>query len=285
MRTPQVAAMPRLITGIRTVLCLATWVGCESTSPSSLVEYSLTGTVYDTARRPLAEVHIGVAAGSRVGVSAVSDGAGHYELPGTFTGAQVLRAEKPGFAPVTILHHSSVSGPSRRDIYLTNPETADVSGDWTVTLIANSSCTEIPEAIRTRSYRGSIRLENYPPHHFDLKLQSDALTSNWSNNISVSVSGTDARFEIEAWDWGLGIVEDLVSRDPCSSGGRAADRRVTRRWLAPSRAGSNTRTTLARHRWESSSVSPFNWKRSDGEPGAAVSINCTASIARLANRS
>ena len=209
MRTPQVAAMPRLITGIRTVLCLATWVGCESTSPSSLVEYSLTGTVYDTARRPLAEVHIGVAAGSRVGVSAVSDGAGHYELPGTFTGAQVLRAEKPGFAPVTILHHSSVSGPSRRDIYLTNPETADVSGDWTVTLIANSSCTEIPEAIRTRSYRGSIRLENYPPHHFDSKLQSDALTSNWSNNISVSVSGTDARFEIEAWDWGLGIVEDL----------------------------------------------------------------------------
>ena len=287
MLTPQVAAMPRLITRIGTVLWLATCVGCESTSPSSapsLLERTgprwlntlLTGTVYDTARRPLAEVHIGVAEGSRVGVSAVSDGAGHYELPGTFTGALVLRAEKPGYAPVTIGHQPPpFSGPSRRDIYLTNPETADVTGDWSVTLIANSSCTEIPEAIRTRFYRGSIRLKNYPPHHFDLKLQSDTLSSNWSNNISrLSLRhrrpvrnrrrGTGDSASSKTW----------VSRDHCSSGGRAADRWVTRRWLASSREGSNTRTTLARHRWESN-VSPFNWKRSDGEPGAAVSIDCT----------
>ena len=180
MLTPQVAAMPRLLAGIGTVLWLATCVGCESTSPSSapsllepvpgpsLVEYSVTGTVYDTARRPLAEVHIGVAEGSRVGVSAVSDGAGHYELPGTFTGSLVLRAEKPGYAPVTIGHQPPpFSGSSRRDIYLTNPETPDVTGDWSVTLIANGSCTEIPEAIRTRFYGGSIRLKNYPPHPLD----------------------------------------------------------------------------------------------------------------------
>ena len=42
-----------------------------------------------------------------------------------------------------------------------------------------------------------------------LKLQSDTLSSNWSNNIFVSVSVIDARFEIEAWDWGLGISENL----------------------------------------------------------------------------
>ncbi len=172
------------------------------------MRYSLTGTVYDTLRRPLADVQIRVAGGSRVGVSAVSDGAGRYELPGIFTGGVVLIAEKPGYTPDTIFLQPPVSGPIRRDIYLTNPET-DVTGDWTVTIIANDSCTEIPEAIRTRLYKGWIRLWNYPPHHFDLKLQSDTLFSHWSNNISVSAFGPDARFEIEAWDWGLGIAEDL----------------------------------------------------------------------------
>jgi hypothetical protein len=96
----------------------------------------------------------------------------------------------------------------------TNPPSAPSGapaslGDWTVTLVADGSCTEIPEAVRARRYMGSSRRMGHPPHVFELDLQSETLFAHWSNNILVSVSGTEARFEIESWDWGIGIAEDL----------------------------------------------------------------------------
>lgn len=204
---------PRLVL-VMPMVCLTICVGCESTrtvpvTPSP-VGYSLAGTVYDAALRPLAEVRIETVEGSRVGVSAVSDGAGHYELAGTFTGAVVLRAEKPGYSPITVRHEPPASPSSRsiRDIHLTDSESGNLTGDWTVTLMANASCKEIPETVRTRSYTASIR-SSARPHHFEIQLYGATLYKHWSNRISVSLSGTAGRFEIEAWDWGLGIAEDL----------------------------------------------------------------------------
>jgi hypothetical protein len=175
----------------------------------SLNEFSLAGTIYDTIRRPLSDVLIQVVEGPRMGASSVSDLAGHYELPGPFVGAVVLKAEKPGFTPVTIHHRSAVSGPSHRDIFLPSPETVELAGLWSVTLAATASCKEIPEAIRTRLYMAHPIGLQYRPHAFDVRLGSDTLFRHWTNTIVASVSGTDASFEIPAWDWGVGIAEDL----------------------------------------------------------------------------
>jgi hypothetical protein len=166
--------------------------------------------VYDTVRRPLADVQINVAEGARTPVSVLTDGAGRYEVPGTLTGPVVLTAEKAGYVPSTDRLTMNLSGQIRRDMYLMGNDTVDPTGGWSVTLIANDSCRDMPEESRTRSYIGTIiGARNYPPSSFDLKLQSDTIVPHWSNNIVISVSRTDAHFDIPAWDWGLGIAEDL----------------------------------------------------------------------------
>ena len=48
-----------------------------------------------------------------------------------------------------------------------------------------------------------------PATPLDLQLQSNTLFPNSINKIAVSVSGTEARFEIDSWDWGIGVAEDL----------------------------------------------------------------------------
>lgn len=210
----------RLLNRITTVLSLATCLGCDSASPASApspvppptpapFEFSLSGTVYNTAWRPLAGALIQVVAGSGSGASAVSDLAGHYELPGPFTGSIILLAEKPGYAPVTIEHRASVSGQSQRDFVLLTPETADLAGEWSVRFEASDSCQEIPDAIRTRVYMASIERARYPPHEFSVRLRGGMLIPHWSNEILIAAAGGDARISIPAWDWGVGIAEDL----------------------------------------------------------------------------
>jgi hypothetical protein len=166
----------------------------------------VSGTAYDTANRPLSDVLIQVV-GGQPRVSTVTDLAGRYELPGTFTEPLVLRAEKPGYVPVTVRHWSALPGPTRRDIFF--PDQLDLVGEWSITVTAHDSCHEIPQEVRTRVYMASIHLMQYSPLAFEIRLRGATLVSHWSNTVWVLPSGADARFEIPAWDWGLGIAEDL----------------------------------------------------------------------------
>jgi len=206
---------------IGAVVCLAAGVGCGSSSPAPgpspplppapiappAPGFSLAGKAHDTARRPLPEVLIQVVEGASVGLSAVSDLNGQFEFPGTFTGAIALRAEKPGYSPVMIELNSVFSAAVHRDIFLQDVRTADLTGEWTLTLTANESCEEIPGAVRTRRYMASVGAAQYPPGTFDVQLRSPTLVSHWTNTIQASVSGADAWFNIPSWDWGVGIAE------------------------------------------------------------------------------
>ncbi len=103
------AAITRLVNTM-SVLMLVMGIGCESPTResnlpppqpapplSSPAGYSLSGTVRDTANRFISDARVHVVEGSQVGVSTMTDTSGRFELPGTFTGVVVVRAEKAGY--------------------------------------------------------------------------------------------------------------------------------------------------------------------------------------------
>lgn len=101
----------------RYLLAILLGLGCSDSHPAAQTapvnpEFSLSGTVHDTAFRPLVNVTIEVFGGPRNGVNATTDASGHYAFSGTFTNTVSLRASKDGYVPVIkSAAASSTSGP------------------------------------------------------------------------------------------------------------------------------------------------------------------------------
>ncbi len=114
--------MTRLVKTTYVLLLPLLGIGCESPtwpaplppspSPQPQAEYSVAGTVQDTAYRFIPDVRIQVVEGSAVGVSTMSDPSGRFALPGAFTGEIVVRAEKAGYISETqrVRHGPSFRG-------------------------------------------------------------------------------------------------------------------------------------------------------------------------------
>jgi hypothetical protein len=138
-------------------------------SPSSvapaLQEFRLSGAVSDTANRPLLGSKVEVMDGSRAGTVATTDEAGHFSMPGTFTGNITLTASKDGYVretrPVVSsglpLPQGNAGGGWELAFYL-EPigPSANVAGVYTATFTADSMCTNLPVEARSRSYTATI---------------------------------------------------------------------------------------------------------------------------------
>jgi hypothetical protein len=125
-----------------------------STPPTATQEpFSLSGEVYDIAGRPLGAARIEVTSGTRAGASATTDDAGRFSIPGTFSGAIAVTASKDGFVSSTKTFSQYV-----RHVFSLEPATqsADVTGVYTLTLTADSSCRSVPEQARRRTYTATI---------------------------------------------------------------------------------------------------------------------------------
>jgi hypothetical protein len=102
--------------------------------------------------------------GSRAGTIAMTDESGHFSMPGTFTGNITLTASKDGYvretrpvAPIgaplpgtaggswEVAFHLEPLGPS-----------VNVAGAYTLTLTADSACTNLPAEARMRTYTVTI---------------------------------------------------------------------------------------------------------------------------------
>ena len=118
----------------------------------------------DTAYRPLAGARIEVVDGASAGVSAVSDADGQFALSGRFTAATQFRATREGHESRTQPWNCSVAvclGANNAQpwlgFYLTVLEpTVNIAGDYALTFIADSACTDLPEIARRRSYRATV---------------------------------------------------------------------------------------------------------------------------------
>lgn len=140
----------------------------SSTSPpdSQSGTIQLAGSVTDAAWRPLAGARVEVVEGPQAGLSTTTDANGDYFLRGSFDDATRFRATKDGHAP------STFSLPPACDpcnphwwIHFALEALApkpNLAGDYSLTVVANSTCAALPDAVRSRTYEATVTLQAGP---------------------------------------------------------------------------------------------------------------------------
>jgi hypothetical protein len=139
--------------------------------PASSVVTFISGYVQDGAFRPLSGVTLQVVDGPQAGASTLSDASGEFSFRGTFTAGTTLRATKDGFATVAqTLDLSNVSGSSAFTsftLFSLAPAVHLESGDYDLTVVADSSCDQIPADLRTVSFPATVTsAPDHPPLFF-----------------------------------------------------------------------------------------------------------------------
>lgn len=123
--------------------------------------FSLAGDVRDTASRPLKDASVTVVNGPRAGTTAMTDDAGRFSMPGTFTQSAITAvASKEGYSPVT-WNFPTPGRPAEGGKWVAfrlEPlaPSANLTGEYTLTLTTDKACTTLPEEARTRTYTASV---------------------------------------------------------------------------------------------------------------------------------
>ena len=193
-------------------------LGCSDSNPAvptvpANPEFSLSGMVHDTAFRPLANVIIEVVGGPRNGANATTDPSGRYAFSGTFTSTVSLRASKDGYVPVVKSATASVtSGPQDLSFSLEQiASSANIAGEYTLTLSADASCTDLPAVARTRSYPATITRDasSLSSQFYKISLNAGIFyPSNLNSSLTAGVAGSAVR--VMSFDYGIGIAEQVA---------------------------------------------------------------------------
>ena len=160
----------------------------------------IAGTVYDSALRPLAGARVELLDGPQAGMSATSNAQGGFSLTGTVDDTTRFRASKEGYvtATATIQPFCDRCNPKRWVYLYLNvlDSPAAIAGDYTLTLIADSACVNLPDELRTRSYAATIGPAdlNWPgyPAHSDTSFKVTPVGSAFPgglNNFYLNVAG------------------------------------------------------------------------------------------------
>jgi hypothetical protein len=181
-------------------------------------QFRLEGGVSDTAWRALGDVRVQVLNGPRAGTVATTDEHGHFSMPGTFSGPITLEASKDGYRSRTNNWPSPGRVPPADVEYVgmwfyLQPlgPSANVAGEYTLTLTAADSCTNLPNEARTRTYTATITAVSETS--FAVRLSGARFYSSYSR-ATVVVAGDFAGILAASSDRGQnesgpGIVEQL----------------------------------------------------------------------------
>lgn len=137
-----------------------------SPQPAPPLVFSLSGSVQDTASRPLAGVRVEVIAGDRSGTFETTDSNGRFRMPGTFTGTVTLAGSKDGYHqesqtlpyPQTLRRLPSLENLNLWTNLSLQPDgpPANITGEYTLTITADRSCSTLPDEVRARTYSVTI---------------------------------------------------------------------------------------------------------------------------------
>ena len=124
----------------------------------------LSGSVYDSAFRPLGGVKVEALDGASAGISTTTSGSGDFALSGTFDESVTFRASKDGYVAATSMLKRNPTGGLWLSFTLTVVAApVAIAGDYTLTLVADSACAgSLPEGARERSYPATISPSAYP---------------------------------------------------------------------------------------------------------------------------
>lgn len=126
--------------------------------------FSLRGFVTDTAFRPVPGARVEVVDGVSAGTVAIADTNGGFVLSGMFNAQTLFRASKEGHETRTQPWNCSVAvclGANNAQPWLgfylsVLQPTVNIAGEHTLTFTADSTCTDLPEIARSRSYRVAV---------------------------------------------------------------------------------------------------------------------------------
>ena len=134
------------------------------TRPVTNTSNSITGSVTDTASRPLDGARVEITDGSEAGTFTITNSNGRFSFASgeEITDSTHFRATKEGYIPATTSIGELCGGScgAFRSLQFALGSLAqpiDIAGDYTVSFIAEGECASIPEEVRTRTYVATIR--------------------------------------------------------------------------------------------------------------------------------
>jgi len=139
---------------VATVTALSACGGASSVAPSS-APTTLAGHVSNAIAGPLDGARVTVTAGPSTGAFTVTDSNGDFRLAYDSRSSGQLEVTKADYAPTTV--NVVARSSSSIDILLHSARPpVSLSGVYALTFTADAACTQIPEALRTRSYSAVV---------------------------------------------------------------------------------------------------------------------------------
>lgn len=180
-------------------------------TPVQTTPFGLEGVVYDTVYRGVDQARIEVIDGSQAGAVVTSDVWGKFSFGDRkFAEAFTLQASKEGH----VMASQRVTAPQKGDVafagfVLASPTpSANLSGNYILTLTADSACSSLPAEATTWSVAATVS-QGFSETRYSVKVSAPTVLKG-SDTFAANVFGTVARFNV--WtdaDNSDGIVEQL----------------------------------------------------------------------------
>jgi hypothetical protein len=187
----------------------------------------LAGTVSDAAWRPLAGARVEVVNGPQAGLSTIADARGEFRLTGTFDDTTQFRATKEGHVAATWPFPPSCAACRPNwwiHFYLEAlAPHANIAGDYTLTFIADSTCADLPDEARTRTYGATVALSSDPTNsRFDVTVNGATFVEGYKS-FTIGVAGDYLAADVGDWGHGgAGLVEQIAPNTYLTLGGGIA---------------------------------------------------------------
>lgn len=183
-------------------------------APAIAALVGVAGTVQDRAWRNLPAARVEVLDGPQAGLSAGVDARGQFLLSGAFDETTRFRATAAGHRDVTLgmparcpqcnpnwwIHFSLES----------LEPAADLSGEYAVTFTADPACTQIPEAMRSRTYPATVRQSDADlASQFSLALRGGTFLPGY-DRVTLGVAGEHFAMPLGDFHGTPGIAEEVA---------------------------------------------------------------------------
>ncbi len=171
------------------------------------------GTVSDTGYRPLAGATVEVLDGPQAGLSTIADARGDFSMTGVFDEATRFRATAEGH--ITSIRTRQANGWLHFALEVPTPR-INIGGDYTLSFVANATCTMLPDDMRSRTFTATIPVTS-PALTVDAFFRVGGATffEDW-NGISIGVAGNYVALWLET------LVEQIAPNIFLAFGGQAA---------------------------------------------------------------
>ncbi len=216
---------------LRAVLVLLMPVACAScgSSPSAPLppQRIVSGSVQDASFRPIAGAQVAIVGTT---LSTVTSANGSYELMGGIASPLTVRVAKEGYVTETRAADwptcttppgtSVPLCPARMVMVVTLEslgQAVDISGDYTMTLTADSACQDLPAEARSRTFTASIVPHGATGTRYFVTVQASSLRGSAAFEAGVTGDFLALRFNLDP-----GLIDRIAPDTYFQAGGGAS---------------------------------------------------------------